>query len=127
METALRECAGGMAVVSDQSEYCVFRMYDTAYDAGVTNLRFELIGTDGNNYFYMRDEDDAEIFRIETETSSGTTTLAGEMMLGEDTSDKVGFFGTSPVLQRAKADYNNWAAFGDVVDALVDLGLFDAA
>lgn len=38
-----------------------------------------------------------------------------------------GFFGTAPVTQRAKADYNNWAAFGDVVDALVALGLFDTA
>lgn len=29
--------------------------------------------------------------------------------------------------QCAKADYNNWAAFGDVVDALVAMGIFDAA
>jgi len=29
--------------------------------------------------------------------------------------------------QCAKADYNNWAAFGDVVNALVAIGLFDAA
>ena len=42
---------------------------------------------------------------------------------------KIGFFGVAaaPVTVRAKADYNNWAAFGDVVDALVALGLFDAA
>ena len=39
----------------------------------------------------------------------------------------VGFFGTAPVSQRLKANYNNWVAFGDIVDALVDLGLFDAA
>lgn len=29
--------------------------------------------------------------------------------------------------QCAKADYNNWVAFGDVVDALVAMGIFDAA
>jgi len=29
--------------------------------------------------------------------------------------------------QCAKADYNNWAAFGDVVDALVAMGIFDVA
>ena len=39
----------------------------------------------------------------------------------------IGFFDATPVAQRAKADYNNWAAFTDVVDALVALGLFDTA
>lgn len=39
----------------------------------------------------------------------------------------IGFFAATPVGQRLKANYNNWAAFGDVVDALVALGLFDAA
>jgi hypothetical protein len=39
---------------------------------------------------------------------------------------KAGFFGTDPITQRAKADYNNWANFSDIVDALVALGLFDA-
>lgn len=29
--------------------------------------------------------------------------------------------------QQAKASYNNWAAFGDVVDALVAMGIFDVA
>lgn len=38
-----------------------------------------------------------------------------------------GFYGTAPVSQRLKADYNNWAAVSDVVDALVALGLFDQA
>jgi hypothetical protein len=42
-------------------------------------------------------------------------------------SGSIGFFGNAPVAQRAKASYNNWAAFGDVVNALVDLKLFDAA
>lgn len=47
--------------------------------------------------------------------------------IGTAANQKIGFYGATPVVQRAKADYNNWAAFGDVVDALVALGLFDAA
>lgn len=39
----------------------------------------------------------------------------------------VGFFAATPVSQRLKANYNDWAALGDVVDALVALGLFDQA
>ena len=123
----IRECMGGMAISSDQSEYCVFRVYDTAYDVGTTNLRFELLGADGANYFYMRDEDDAEIFRIETTTSTGVATFAGDLLFGEAATDKVGFWGATPIVRPAKADYNNWTAFTDVVDALVDIGLFDAA
>ncbi len=37
----------------------------------------------------------------------------------------LGLFGATPVSQRLKANYNNWAAVGDVVDALVALGAFD--
>ena len=47
--------------------------------------------------------------------------------LGTATTQKIGFFNATPVTQRLKANYNNWAAFTDVVDALVDLGLFDQA
>jgi len=54
----------------------------------------------------------------------GTTTGT---QFGTTTSQKLGFFGATPVVQRPKASYNNWAALSDVVDALVDLGLFDAA
>jgi len=56
--------------------------------------------------------------------SAHTFNMAGD--LNHDGTN-VGFFGKAPVSQRLKANYNNWAAFGDVVDALVDLGLFDAA
>jgi len=48
-------------------------------------------------------------------------------MLGSAANQKLGFYGTAPTAQIAKADYNNWTDFGDVVDALVALGLFDAA
>ena len=39
---------------------------------------------------------------------------------------EIGFFGATPVYRQLKADHNNWAAIGDVVSALVNLGLLDA-
>lgn len=45
--------------------------------------------------------------------------------IGTAASQKLGFFNQTPVSQLLKASYNNWAAFGDVVQALVDIGLFD--
>jgi hypothetical protein len=41
------------------------------------------------------------------------------------TGTSLGFFNATPVTQRLKANYNNWAALADVVSALVDLNLFD--
>jgi len=61
-----------------------------------------------------------EAHSIITDTSTG-------MNIATAAAQKIGFYGVTPVTQRAKANYNNWAAFTDVVDALVDLGLFDAA
>lgn len=45
--------------------------------------------------------------------------------IGTAADQKLSFFGRTPVVQRPKASYNNWTALDDVVDALVDLGLFD--
>ena len=44
-----------------------------------------------------------------------------------DAAGLVGFYGTAPVNQRTKAAHGNWAALANVVQALVELGLFDAA
>ena len=55
---------------------------------------------------------------------AGTTTGT---KIGTAASQKLGFYGATPVIQRAKASYNNWAAHTDIVAALVALGLFDAA
>lgn len=54
----------------------------------------------------------------------GTTTGT---KIGTGATQKIGFYGATPVVQRAKASYSNWAALSNVVQALVDLGLFDAA
>jgi len=55
-----------------------------------------------------------------TDTTTGTK-------IGTAANQKIGFFGDTPVVQLAKASYNNWVALGDVVNALVAIGLFDAA
>lgn len=55
-----------------------------------------------------------------------TDTTTG-MKIATAAAQKVGFFGQTPRIQCAKAAFNNWAAFGDVVNALVSLGLFDTA
>lgn len=39
----------------------------------------------------------------------------------------IGFFGHAVAAQPAKASHNNWAALSDVVAALVEIGIFDAA
>ncbi len=72
-----------------------------------------------------------------TLAGSGTVTFGDSMDLafntgtgtkiGTATTQKLSFYNATPTAQLAKADYNNWAAFGDVVDALVAIGLFDAA
>lgn len=54
----------------------------------------------------------------------GTTTGT---QIGTAAAQKIGFFGKTPRVQCAKASFNNWAAYTDVVTALVALGLFDAA
>lgn len=52
----------------------------------------------------------------------GTTTGS---KIGTAAAQKIGFYGATPVNQRQKANYNNWATLANVVAALVDLGLFD--
>jgi len=59
-----------------------------------------------------------------TDVVIGTTTGS---KIGTGATQKIGFYGATPIVQIAKASYNNWAALGDVVNALVALGLFDVA
>lgn len=49
------------------------------------------------------------------------------LKIGTAATDKLGFYGKTPVVRLAKASYGNWAALSNVVQALVDIGLFDAA
>ena len=68
-----------------------------------------------------------EVFTV---NSSGNVQCDGEIQIGgnlDHDGSGAGFYGTVPVTQRLKADYGNWAALNNVVDALVALGLFDQA
>lgn len=38
---------------------------------------------------------------------------------------RIAFFGKAPVGQQLKASHNGWASLSDVVNALVNTGLFD--
>jgi hypothetical protein len=52
-------------------------------------------------------------------------TAMGDISLMASADDKMGLWGATPVTQPAKADHNDWAALSDVVQALVDVGIFD--
>jgi len=67
------------------------------------------------------------VFLNHTGASGHALSVTGDSEIGSAASDKIGFYGVTAVNQREKANYNNWAAFTDVVDALVALGLFDAS
>ena len=57
----------------------------------------------------------------------GTTSPSAKLEVNGDAkiTGNIGLFGGSPVGQRLKADYNNWASLSDVVQALVDIGILD--
>lgn len=85
-----------------------------AYDEGKRRFAY------CNNITIANDLTMKDAGNIILESTTGTK-------IATATTQKLGFFNATPVTQRAKADYNNWGAFGDVVDALVSLGLFDQA
>lgn len=100
-------------------------------DATYPQLR--LTHTDGTIYTDFQVEPDGDlsieptgdnINLIDKNISLGTTTGS---KIGTAASQKLGFFGAVPVVQLAKTDYNNWAALSDLLDALVVIGLIDAA
>lgn len=61
--------------------------------------------------------------------TAGTLTNVAYLNLSDlaFTNTKLGFFSATSVTQRTKATHNNWANLSDVVNALVELGLFDTA
>ena len=63
------------------------------------------------------------------DSTGGTRTGMSAIRVQNNTAvpAKIGFFNTAPAAQQLKANHNNWAAVGDVVNALVNLGLFDQA
>ena len=97
------------------------------------NPQARLTHTDGTYYCDFQAESDGDL-SIEPSGSNiniidknlllGTTT---GMEIGTAANQKIGFYGTTPVVQLAKASYNNWTALADLVNALVAIGLLDAA
>ena len=57
----------------------------------------------------------------------GTAIPSAKLYVNGDVviSGNIGLFGGSPIGKRLKADYNNCASLSDVVQALVDIGIFD--
>jgi len=62
---------------------------------------------------------------IKLEANDIITDTTTGMKIGTATDQKLGFYNATPVTQRAKANYNNWASISDVTDALADMGLVD--
>lgn len=98
--------------------------------AYVCNIRGEW---SSGNYQFVDVATGSAVFTVKT---TGVLLADGENLelgtttgskIGTAASQKLGFYGATPVIQRAKASYNNWAAHTDIVAALVALGLFDAA
>lgn len=116
----------------------------SVYDAGAQTLDYvSFLSTSGNagadKGQFKFNCDGNEILRIDDDgiEVDGDITIQDNQDIILDTTNgtkigtaaaqKIGFFGHAPTSQLLKANYNNWAAFGDVVDALVAIGLFDAA
>ena len=75
--TSLRECMGGLAIVGDQTDAVVLRVYDTAYDPGATNLRYEFLASSGGSSISLRDNAEDEVFRLECVYTDGTVEFQG--------------------------------------------------
>jgi len=77
--------------------------------------------------FIVHGDDVDDLIKVDGANDDVTIGGATPVITVSGNDSKLGFFNTAAVTQLAKADYNNWTDFGDVVDALVVIGLFDAA
>jgi len=107
---------------------------DDASGATITGLDIKNTNAVGSATRYGIKMDDAN-FAYSVYTKSPVGIIDTDIVLsastgtkiGTATTQKLGFWNKTPVAQLAKASYNNWAALSDVVQALVDVGLFDQA
>ena len=94
------------------------------------DLEFRFLGTSNSGKMWWKEDEDYFQFDDDIFLAEGENIIFGTATgtkIGTATTQKIGFFNATPVTQRLKANYNNWAAFTDIIDALVDLGLFDQA
>lgn len=87
-------------------------------------------GLADDNYFTIKARDNG-VGLVEVARVAGAAdpyfSMGGSQQHKFTNAGLVGFFGATPVSQQLKASHNNWAALSDVVSALVNLGLLDAA
>jgi hypothetical protein len=63
-------------------------------------------------------------------TTTDGMTAAGSLAIAKDLAHRgtlAGFYNHAPAAQPTKAGHGNWGALANVVQALVDIGIFDAA
>jgi len=101
--------------------------YSMAFGKSCTNVITDSlrIGWNANGGLHIKSQelwfgDTDALFVLNVGTTNG-------LQIGNAATQKLGFFGATPVTQRLKANYNNWASHSDIVDALTALGLFDQA
>lgn len=75
--TEIRECEGGIAISSDQTDVVSFRLFDTAFSAGATNRRLNAEFSALSGGITLSDNSDADTFRIYGTYSDGDTYLEG--------------------------------------------------
>lgn len=110
---------GGRIAFSNTGGGTVQRVYGLYIDnVSIGSLLNYAIYTNAGLVRFGDDIVIADAKNIVLATTTGTK-------IGTATNQKLGFFNATPVTQRTKAAYNNWAALSDVVGALVALGLFD--
>jgi len=108
--STIREADGGIAFVSDQADICLFRMYDTEYDAGVTNLRLEVSFTSAAGYWKMLDHLDTEMFSV---TVTDATDLVEIASLGTGDLRLISGSGQVSVSDDLEPDTDNTLYLGD--------------
>lgn len=106
--------------------------YNTTIGLGTAGVDYTLTfnGADNDGVLTWMEDEDYFKFSDDIFMNDGENIIAGATTgtkLGIAASEKWGFFGATPVVQRTKAGHNNWATLGDVVNGLVELGFFDIA
>lgn len=134
--------AGYMAIKTVSADAMVFLVNNTTESFRILSAgslvfpdtRALTTGAIDDDYFRFMAVDNDDQSMKEVGRVAGAAGTAQYFGLGADgagikvtAASLVGFFGTTPAAQQTKATHNDWAAVGDIVNALVSLGLFDTA
>lgn len=105
---------------------CLSLIYDDSNGSPANHVDFT-VGATGDLTITPSGGDVSIVGNLTLSAKNIITDTTTGMQIGTAAAQKLGFYGATPVIQRAKASYANWAALANVVQALVDIGLFDAA